>query len=99
MRQTRKILVIIFHPQSRDDSIGMLLQLRREAGIRLRRQNLHGDRHVVDFLLGQESRMSDGDGVDEIFACFDNQLLHFEPQIFSSHMYTHKTKKMYMHSK
>lgn len=79
MRQTRKILVIIFHPESRDDSIGMLLQLRRKAGIRLRRQNLHGDRHVVDFLLGQESRMSDGDGVDEIFACFDNQLIPLEP--------------------
>lgn len=71
MRQTRKILVIIFNPQSRDDSIGMPLQLRRKAGIRLRRQNLHGDRHVVDFLLGQERRMCDGDGVDEIFACFD----------------------------
>lgn len=95
MRQTRKILVIIFHPESRDDSIGMLLQLWREAGIRLGRQNLHGDRDVVYFLFRQERRMSDGDGVDEIFACFDNQLLHFEPQIFSGNMYTHKTKKIY----
>lgn len=48
MLDAREVLVIIRHPQRRNDLVAELLQFRREHSIKLRPQYLHRQAYVLD---------------------------------------------------